>query len=98
MSLNRSRGKCAERAVAKKLGGKRTGTMGGEDIHVDGPYSIEVKSRQKFVATGWMDQCVRNAHGKTPIVVVHVLGRNHDNDLVIMRMGDYVDWYGRLGK
>jgi hypothetical protein len=90
MSMNRNRGKSAERAVALALGGKRTGTMGGEDVHLDGPFSVEVKSRAAFVATGWVEQAVRNAPpGKAPLVVVHVQGKRHEGDLVIIRMADW---------
>jgi hypothetical protein len=90
MPNNRERGKAAERAVAKALDGKRVGTMGGEDVHLDGPWSCEVKSRKAFVAMDWMDQATRNAPtGKTPMVVVHVRGKRHTEDLVIVRMEDW---------
>lgn len=90
MSLNRNRGKAAERAVANALDGVRLGTMGGEDVHLDGPWSCEVKSRQAFVAVAWMEQAKRNApKGKAPLVVVHVHGKRHDEDLVILRLADW---------
>jgi hypothetical protein len=90
MPNNRNRGKAAERAVAVALDGKRVGTMGGEDVHLDGPWSCEVKSRQAFVALSWMAQATRNApKGKTPLVVVHVHGKRHDEDLVILRLADW---------
>jgi hypothetical protein len=92
MSLNRNRGKAAERAVALALDGKRVGTLSGEDVHFDGPFSAEVKSRGAFVACDWMEQAVRNAPpGKTPLVVVHVRGKRHEKDLVILRLSD---WHG----
>ena len=51
---NRQRGKECERVIAKMLGGKRVGILGNEDVsHPE--YSIEVKSRQEFVARKWMD-------------------------------------------
>jgi len=93
---NRERGKAAERSVAQTLGGKRVGVLSGEDIHIDGPFSVEVKSRQTFVASGWMGQAVRNAKEKTPILVVHVHGKRHDDDFVIVRMSDFVEWWGKL--
>jgi hypothetical protein len=90
MPSNRERGKAAERAVAKALDGKRVGTMGGEDVHLDGPWSCEVKSRRAFVASSWMDQASRNAPaGKTPMVVVHVHGKRHNEDLVVLRLEDW---------
>lgn len=72
------------------------GTMGAEDIHLDTPFSVECKSRKAFVAVAWMKQAERNAKGKTPIVVVHVHGSKHDEDLVMIRMKDYQDWYGEI--
>ena len=98
MPNNRDRGKAAERAVAKTLGGLRIGTLSREDVHFDGPWSAEVKSRAAFVATGWMEQAVRNAPtGKTPLVVVHVRGKRHQGDLVIIRLADWQDWHGEGG-
>ena len=98
MSLNRNRGKAAERAVAKALGGLRIGTMSREDIHFDGPFSAEVKSRAAFVACEWMEQAVRNApDGKTPLVVVHVRGKRHAEDLVILRLADWKATHGKGG-
>jgi hypothetical protein len=95
MSLNRDRGKSAERAVAHALGGKRIGTLSGEDVHFDGPFSAEVTSRAAFVACGWMDQAVRNAPPeKTPLLVIHVRGKRHKDDLVILRLVDWQDWHG----
>ena len=90
------RGKAAERSVANTLGGKRVGTLSGEDIHIDGPFSVEVKSRQTFVACAWMAQAVRNAKGKTPLLVVHVHGKRHDDDLVIVKMSDFQNWWGDI--
>ncbi|MBF0488764.1 MAG: hypothetical protein HQK98_11460 [Nitrospirae bacterium] len=93
-NMNRKRGKSAERAVAKRLDGKRIGIMGGQDV--EHPlFSIEVKSRKAFVAGDWMSQAVRNCpDGKTPLVVVHVSGQRHNEDMVIMRMGDFEDFLG----
>ncbi|MBF0487215.1 MAG: hypothetical protein HQK98_03555 [Nitrospirae bacterium] len=93
---NRQRGKAAERAVAKRMNGKRIGIMGGEDV--EHPlFSIEVKSRKAFVAGDWMSQAVRNCpEGKTPLVVVHVSGQRHTEDMVIIRMKDFEDFMGKL--
>ncbi len=93
---NRQRGKATERAVAKRLDGKRVGVMGGEDV--EHPiFSIEVKSRKAFVATDWMAQSARNCpEGKVPLVVVHVTGQRHTEDMVILRMKDFEDFLGKL--
>jgi hypothetical protein len=97
MSLNRNRGKSAERFVARALNGKRVGTMGGEDVQT-GLFSVEVKSRARFVAEGWMSQARRNCpQGRVPAVVVHVHGQRHSEDLIMLRMSDWVDLYGEPG-
>lgn len=88
---NRNRGKAHERRIAKLTNGTRRGVLGGEDIMHD-HFSIECKSRASFVATGWMEQCVKNnKRGKIPIVAVHVTGKRVENDLVIIRMGDFIN-------
>ena len=51
---NRNRGKATERALAKRLNGKRVGVMGGEDITGVSSWSIEVKNRVKSTAHGFM--------------------------------------------
>ena len=55
---NRARGKSAERRIAALMNGRRVGILGKEDVETD-KFSIEVKSRKKFVASGWMDQAVK---------------------------------------
>ena len=93
---NRQRGKAAERHVAKALGGKRVGTMGGEDVSHD-LLSVEVKSRVRFVGETFMSQAKANCpDGKVPAVVVHLHGKRHCDDLVILRMADFEDLHGRV--
>lgn len=50
---NRRRGKNTERALARRLGGRRTGVLGGEDINHP-LLSIEAKSRQRFIGERFM--------------------------------------------
>jgi hypothetical protein len=97
MSLNRDRGKRLERTTAAVLGGRRLGVMGGQDVEA-GLFSVECKSRQKFVAQSWMDQAKRNCPPeRVPMVVVHVHGQRHADDLVMVRMSDWRDLYGEPG-
>ncbi len=84
---NRQRGKANEKALAKILDACRVGIFGGEDIYKD-KYSIEAKSRKSFVAEKWMLQSEKNCKNRIPIVVVHITGKQHDNDLVIFRLKD----------
>lgn len=95
---NRQRGKNTERAIAKRIKGRRVGILGREDIQHE-LWSIEVKSRVKFSGEGFMQQAIRNCpQGKTPLVVVHIHGRQHSKDLVIMKMKDFEDWAGDVFK
>lgn len=97
----RNRGKTTERSVARRLGGKRNGATGLATADVEtAVFAIETKSRKTLPdwLTAAMAQAVRNApDGKTSLLVLHELGRRHDGDLVIMRMGDFEDWFGRVG-
>lgn len=96
MSVNRDRGKSLERSVAKALNGKRVGTMGGEDVQA-GLFSVECKSRVKFIGKSFMAQAIRNCpEGRLPCVVVHIQGARHADDLVMLRMSDFRDLYGEL--
>lgn len=86
---NRLRGKRNEKALAKKLGCDRVGIFGKEDLK-HSKYSFECKSRKTFVADSWMGQAIKNCpEGKIPILIVHKLGKHHDNDLIIMRLSDF---------
>jgi hypothetical protein len=95
---NRQRGKATERALAKKLGGRRIGILGRADIELEHPlfsFSIESKSRARFVAEKWFMQAIRNCEkGKIPAVVVHVSGKRYENDYVILRLKDFEDLLG----
>lgn len=95
---NRQRGKRAERAIAKRLRGKRVGVLGREDI--EHPlWSIEVKSRVRFAGEKFLRQAERNCPaGKTAIVVVHILHQPHSNDIVMMRLKDFEDYFGKIFK
>ena len=93
---NRQRGKATERAVAKLTGGKRIGILGNDDVQA-GLWSIEVKDRVRFIGATFMQQAIRNCpKDKTPLVVVHVTGQRHADDLVMIRLADWLDYYGPL--
>lgn len=93
---NRQRGKANERALAKRLGGKRVGIMGGEDI--EHPiFSIETKTLKKCAVRKYMRQAVSNCSpDKTPIVIIHEPNQRRDNDLVIITLQDWEAWYGKI--
>jgi len=90
--------KDTERVLAKRLNGERVGNTGQATPDVTTSWlSIEVKER-KALPMWLMDavaQTVRNSDdGKLPIVVLHQKGCRHDNDLVLLRLCDFQDWFG----
>ncbi len=96
VNKNRKRGKATESSLAKRMSAKRVGIYGGEDLKHD-TWSIEVKNREKCVATGWMTQAIRNCDiFKMPMVILHINGARHDTDLVMVRLKDWEDMYGKF--
>jgi hypothetical protein len=86
---NRKRGKRVESEIVKRLGGKRRGILGGEDIEHE-HYSIEVKSREKHAIFKWFDQCKNNnVRDKMPLLVCHEHGKRYDDALVCMTLKDF---------
>ena len=97
-NANRKRGKQNEREIAKRLQGQRVGIFGGEDISHP-LFSIECKSRKRFVAEAWMQQAERNTPSeKTPLLIVHITNARRSRDMVMMRMSDFEDFLGRIMK
>lgn len=82
---NREKGKRNEKAISRLLKASRVGIFGGEDLAKDN-FSIETKSRKTFVAEKWMQQAEKNSKGKIPVVIVHISGKSHENDLVLFRL------------
>ncbi len=98
--MHTSTWKHTERALAKKLNGTRTGPQGKaiEDVTTDW-LTVESKHRKELPA--WLKAAIAqvvNAAAKKPgylgIVVLHEAGKRHDNDLVVVRFGDFVEWFG----
>ena len=75
--------------MAGALGGRRLGLLGMEDVSAGG-LSIECKERERPIKTldTWMEQAVGNAGDKIPAVVLHINGRRHESDYLILRFGD----------
>ena len=96
MSIQRQRGNTAERAIAARLGGQRVGQYGGEDVTTS-VFSIEVKSRESVPK--WLTHAIEQAEahapdGKLPLAVIHTLGQRHDDDLVVLRLSAFEEWFG----
>lgn len=88
---NRRRAKAVERRLTKLIGGERVSILGKEDIRFD-KFAIEVKSRKTFVAEKWFQQAEKNAQArsKVPLLIVHITRKRHNNDLVVLRLKDFM--------
>jgi len=93
--------KRTERRTAAILGGVRVPVSGRQ--RGDAPdirhawLSPEVKHRAKL--PNWLDDSLAQARaaardGQLPIVVLHEAGRRHDDNLVLVRLGDFREWFG----
>lgn len=91
--------KQTERVIAKRLNGRRLGATGQATADVVSDWlSVEVKHRRRL--PDWLkdalDQARHGAGERLPIVILHESGQRHSNDLVLMRLGDFEDWFGGL--
>lgn len=92
--------KKAEREVAARIGGVRTANhaLGLKTPDCESDWlSVEVKHRKTLPAwlVGALDQARRNAApGKLAIAVLHQAGQRYDDALVVLRLSDFVDWFG----
>ncbi|MEZ4865335.1 MAG: hypothetical protein R3C14_28760 [Caldilineaceae bacterium] len=88
--------KGTERTMARRLGGKRTGHLGGQDVDA-GWLSVEVKHR-KALPTWLLDaisQARRHAGAdQLAVVILHQHGSRHDDNLVVLRLADFETWFG----
>ena len=92
----RRRGYEAESSIAKYLGMERIAGSGKRDV--DGGWlAVECKEREtpaKWLV-GAVEQAIRLAKpNQLPIAVFHFLGQYHDDDLVVMRLKDFREYFG----
>lgn len=90
--------KNTERKAARMLGGQRVGNSGRntEDIS-HGWLSCEVKHRD--VLPSWLKMAMWQARtnaaaDKLPVVILHESGQRHADNLVVIRMADFREWFG----
>jgi hypothetical protein len=91
--------KHTERAVAAKLGGKRQ-HFEAEDISHP-IWSVQVKHRSPANypkrVSDWLNQARVDApEGKIPLLVIHLSGDRHGEDMVVMRMSDFEEMFGNV--
>jgi hypothetical protein len=89
--------KVAEREIAKRLGGVRvpiTGRIRGSapDIaHARWALEVKLRSHLPSLLTDAMDQAVKSIRGEQiPLVVLHEKGTRYDDDLVCLRLVDFL--------
>lgn len=93
--------KATERHIAKLLGGERipVNSTSGKACDISTPLlSVEVKERKTLPESlkSWMKQAEVNCEaGKIATVVLHEKNNPHDKDLVIMRLKDFCELYGK---
>ncbi len=102
MGIAHDRGARAERAVARLLGGKRTGNQGtaAPDVTVGDWAVVEVKARRSLPA--WLKHAVaeseaaagRSLTPRLPLVQLHEHGGRVVDDLIVIRAGEFRSWYG----
>jgi len=93
--------KSVERAIANLLGGERvpvTGRQRGSAPDISHPVlSLEVKHRKTLPAWLYdaMEQAQASKRGdKLPAVILHGRGKEYRHSMVMVRLDDFVEWYG----
>jgi len=90
--------KALERHVAKTFGGQRVGNRGTNTEDVShGWLSVECKHRASIPS--WLKLAMWQARtnaaaDKLPVVILHESGARHTDNLVVIRMADFQEWFG----
>ena len=85
-----------EAAVAAALGTSRSGPGNGPDVRTDWLVA-ECKSWQRLPARvlAALEQAERSATSEQlAVAVLHEVGQRRENDLVVLRWGDFLAWFG----
>ncbi|MEM0324940.1 MAG: hypothetical protein QXW35_03505 [Candidatus Aenigmatarchaeota archaeon] len=91
---NRQRGKRAERKIAEKLGGRRVGILGKEDVITE-KFIVEVKDRKEFVGEKFLMQAEKHkTDNKVCIAIVHIRGKRYEDSIVLIRLKDFKELVG----
>jgi hypothetical protein len=96
---NRARGATFERTVAKALGGRRTGPLGGRDDVVGETVAVQTKKTINFSvrqARLYLDDLSRTYPTRTALVVHAEPGRDREA-VVILRLSDWLALHGPDG-
>jgi hypothetical protein len=96
--------KAVERRIAKLFGTERIGAKNGncqpdfinewlvgEVVCHDVPKWVRDEHQQA------LDRAAMFVNEKLPILVIHEKGEDASTDLVVLRLSDFVDWFGSVG-
>lgn len=89
-----NRGRSFEQFLARAFGGQRIGISGRATIDVMTP-TLAIEAKEKEHLPKWIMSALALARskaldGQTPILVLHQLGNKHDDDLVVLRLEDFM--------
>ena len=94
---NRQRGGAYELAVAKRLGGRKTGPLGGrDDVIVGEMFAAQTKRALRFSlaeARTYLADLRRTFPTRTPMVV-HAFPGERGGGVVVVTLNDWVLWHG----
>jgi len=90
--------KAVELKICRMLGGDRTGPTGRDTSDCVHPWlGVEIKTRKRVPGyiRDWVEQAKSNIKlpGRLPIVVWHQTGDRYTDALVLLRLGDFLDWF-----
>jgi len=97
--------KASERAIAGRIGGERvpiTGRQRGSVPDVKHQWlSVECKCRQLIPM--WLKEALAQAHAavrgeQLPVAILHEAGQRHDDDIVCVKLAEFVEWFGHDGR
>jgi hypothetical protein len=104
IDMSDSRWKATERKIAALLGGRRVPVSGrgrGDAPDVAHPwFAIECKDRATLPA--WLLDALAQAEASAqpdqlPVAVLHRAGDRHDHALVVLRLVEFMAWFGEVG-
>jgi hypothetical protein len=91
-----------ERRLARQVGGVRNGVTGMAAADVESKWlCIEAKcwrGNVKRVESALIQAEKVAKPCQLPIAVIHTVGRHSKNDLVVMRWGQFQEWFGDTGQ
>jgi hypothetical protein len=93
--------KAVERRIARILGGRRVGNRGKATSDIDHFWlAPEVKHRKNLPA--WIKDAIGQAvaaagKNKLPLAILHERDKPWQEDFVVLRLGDFVDWFNPAG-